>query len=847
MRQLDLTTSGIRQQSVPILRLALLIGLGALLPEAQATIIHVSKTGADTNDGQTWATAKQTVAGGIAGTVHGDQIWVSAGTYVEAIWIGDAIELYGGFAGTESALTERDWSANVTIIDGKETVIPVNMEVPFASGARLDGLTVRCGGQTSFGRAISCFNCSPIIANCTITSSIQSYGAGIYCYNGSPTITNCTITNLGGDPGAGIISSNASPTIRNCTITNNFSAARGGGIYCIDSSPTILNCVIAGNAAASATGGAIYCENSAPVIANCNLLANNATSGGGIYCKNSTPVIVNCTIAANSAVTGGGVYSDNSSPLIANTIVNRNTSGIYSTGAGLPQLRFNCVYGNTGENFSGLADPTGTDGNISVDPQLAALAFGNAHLQPDSPCRDTGDDALVQPGWVDIDSQMRIEGSHVDIGADESDGTIWPAGPYTVIRVAPDGNDANDGSSWASAKRTVQAAVDSATGGEVWVKTGTYVGSVNMRAHVHVYAGFRGVETNREQRNWATYPTTLAWQDQFSRVTISGAGNRVATLDGFQIVGTPTSAISVHDCSPIIANCTIEGNAKGGIGCSAGAPLIVNCVISGNRALRGGGINCAGASPMVVNCAISGNTADFGGGIYWSGAPPMIINTIVAFNSSGIYTSSVYTPSIGHNCVYGNTAYNYSGLPDPTGTNGNISVDPRFIRNPNDGGDGWGVGGNDDYGDARLQAGSPCIDAGDNAAVPADLADLDADGDTAEPMPFDLAGAARLLDDPTTANTGAGTPPIVDLGAYEYFLPVLGDLDRNGRVDAYDLTVFCACTTGPAVAYAPAALPALFPGCPLTPNLQGHIDADFDADGDVDQSDFGAFQLLLGS
>jgi hypothetical protein len=55
----------------------------------------------------------------------------------------------------------------------------------------------------------------------------------------------------------------------------------------------------------------------------------------------------------------------------------------------------------------------------------------------------------------------------------------------------------------------------------------------------------------------------------------------------------------------------------------------------------------------------------------------------------------------------------------------------------------------------RLKPGSPCINAGDNAAVPADTLDLDNDGDTDEPIPFDIEGKPRILN---------GT---VDLGAYE--------------------------------------------------------------------------------
>jgi len=90
------------------------------------------------------------------------------------------------------------------------------------------------------------------------------------------------------------------------------------------------------------------------------------------------------------------------------------------------------------------------------------------------------------------------------------------------------------------------------------------------------------------------------------------------------------------------------------------------------------------------------------------------------------------------------------------------------VRQASSGSDGqWGTA-DDDYGDLRLQHGSPCIDAGDNAAVPADISDLDGDGDVTEPIPFDLAGMARFFDDLLTPDTGLGTPPIVDMGAYEY-------------------------------------------------------------------------------
>lgn len=90
-------------------------------------------------------------------------------------------------------------------------------------------------------------------------------------------------------------------------------------------------------------------------------------------------------------------------------------------------------------------------------------------------------------------------------------------------------------------------------------------------------------------------------------------------------------------------------------------------------------------------------------------------------------------------------------------------------------------GANDDFGDPRLQRGSPCADAGNNAAVPADTIDLDSDGDVTEPLQFDLAGRPRMVDDPFAADTGFGTPSIVDIGEYErQSKPRRGILDLNG-------------------------------------------------------------------
>jgi hypothetical protein len=65
----------------------------------------------------------------------------------------------------------------------------------------------------------------------------------------------------------------------------------------------------------------------------------------------------------------------------------------------------------------------------------------------------------------------------------------------TVLYVAPTGDDAQNGTSWNQAKRTLRGAVDAAGGaggGEVWVAAGSYRERVTVRPNVHLYGGFAG-------------------------------------------------------------------------------------------------------------------------------------------------------------------------------------------------------------------------------------------------------------------------------------------------------------------------------------------------------------------
>jgi parallel beta-helix repeat protein len=232
-----------------------------------------------------------------------------------------------------------------------------------------------------------------------------------------------------------------------------------------------------------------------------------------------------------------------------------------------------------------------------------------------------------------------------------------------------------------------------------------------------------------------------------------------STITNNTITGNSTGfdggGVFVWGSSPTIVNNTITGNSamhSGGGVCVAASSsaTIANNTITGNSAMFGGGGVCvtSSSSPTIVNTTIAGNIAGReGGGLCLGNCSATIANTIVAFNSSGVHVEDGGDTILRHNCVYDNAAYDYSGLDDPTGTDGNISEDPLFVLTPGPGPDGeWGTE-DDELGDARLSAGSPCIDAGDNAYVP-------------EFVTTDLDGKPRFVDGSGDGGHGCVRVPV---------------------------------------------------------------------------------------
>lgn len=817
--------------------IAILLPAAPTAAAAKVFYVNASQTTNSPPDGLSWPTAFPAVQQGLDAAGAGDEVWVAAATYLENLELPAGVALLGGFAGGETDQTQRNWTNHLTILDGRQSNSVVIVQAGATNTTRLDGFTIQ-NGRAYSGGGVSCANASPIIANNTIVSNTATGalqdggGGGIHCSNSLAVIENNWflsnlatngagggIACLGNSPmivsnlflensasvGGAIRCNVGSPLIAHNRILNNRASTGGGGMELLNcSSGVIQNNLIRGNVAAG-SGGAITCWFSSPQIIN-NVVLGNVTTGdqgSGIYSTGlSYPQILNNTVAWNQAPRGN-INCAEAALTIANNIVAFGSVGIWAP-AGLT-LSNNCVYGNGTRNFVGLADPTGTNGNISLDPQLIPNpGYPGFHLLPSSPCRDAGDDSVVQIDWQDIDDQPRIQGATVDIGADESDGTVIEFSP-PILRVSPGGDDANDGSGWGKPIRNLQTAIDrlKISGGEIWTQSDTYSERITLVPMVHLFGGFNGSETNRNQRNWSDNATILDGGGLGSVVTASFLLDW-NTVDGFVITNGQAArggGIYCERSSPVIANNVLSGNiggssstdqGGGAIYCRTASPFITNNLIVGNRAQIGGGIYCFNnCFPLIANNVIASNVAQAvmatglfvkgGGGIYAYSSSPIIrnnflahnvvtnlgiqlgyggglcisdspipsvtaqivnntflnnrslngtgaenggaifctsgipalfravvANNLISFGSSGVKVTSV-TLLFTNNCTFGNAAYNFQGMPDPIGTNGNISVDPLFLSPA----------------DFHLAPSSPCIDAGDDSAVGAGWLDLD--------------------------------------------------------------------------------------------------------------------------
>lgn len=123
----------------------------------------------------------------------------------------------------------------------------------------------------------------------------------------------------------------------------------------------------------------------------------------------------NVTIVDNYAVEGGGIYASDSPIAIKNASLSGNFAegdggGIHSGGY-TPSVYYCNAYENSPDNYYGFTDPSGMNGNDSLDPDFLDTTSPDPlewdlHLSTASALIDAGDPAILDP-----------DGSPSDIGA----------------------------------------------------------------------------------------------------------------------------------------------------------------------------------------------------------------------------------------------------------------------------------------------------------------------------------------------------------------------------------------------------------------------------------------------
>jgi hypothetical protein len=99
-------------------RILICCALALAFSQADAKVIRVKWDSPTNGPGSSWSNAYRTVSAALAAAVSGDEVWVARGTYGEKITLKMSVGLYGGFVGTETARTQRDWRMNATVLDG---------------------------------------------------------------------------------------------------------------------------------------------------------------------------------------------------------------------------------------------------------------------------------------------------------------------------------------------------------------------------------------------------------------------------------------------------------------------------------------------------------------------------------------------------------------------------------------------------------------------------------------------------------------------------------------------------------------------------------------------------------
>lgn len=514
-----------------------------------------------------------------------------------------------------------------------------------------------------------------------------------------------------------------------------------GAAVCLDGFH-IINGYAAGEASRQYGAGLLVHDGANVTVNNCIFENNTAQEGSAIDARNASLTMNNCVVNNNTNITEtAAVVNGNGANLKMNfvTIVNNNGKA-YSDNASLISS-FSTA--NTSANTHTIeistaqfSNPTKTSGaSLGFDTYLG----GYSSFQP------TNQNPIVNVGkaiggiTTDITLSARSRGGAPDLGAYEAQLPV----DGTVIYVrSENGDDNNDGLSWSSAKKTITAALNTASTATeaIWVAAGTYNERVTMKDGVNVLGGFAktgnpdnkldGVNRDISNAN-SNFMTVIDGQGGGRVLTQPANFNKLTTWEGFVIQNGATKGDNA-DSNGAGVKLMSNGKLKNSLVQNNTHINTYSSWGSDTKSIGGGGISMSSGS-IVDGCIIKANKTNkenndrytCGAGIHMNGGT--LINSIVVDNvatsvgsgwlawGSNILGAAVFINSAGtfYNCTF---AYNYGNTNGKSAVVGGVWDDSKNSKFYNC--IFWGNAGNGTGGENTIQVGGPGYsDGGTEAAA----------------------------------------------------------------------------------------------------------------------------------
>ena len=475
------------------------------------------------------------------------------------------VKLYGGFKGNETSLEQR---------------ATLGKAYNFACRSILSGDismndTIDHVNLISSSNALRADNAEHVLTMNLDNSGSNNVNDAVSVLDGFTIVGGHASENGGGVLVKGHREFSCAYRIERCFFFNNYAVQNGGAIYVdayagkLTANESYINqCVVYNNEAGliaevANKGGGIYIAGKGTVV---NTSIFNNENGGVRISPNAS--VLNSTIARNTVagvdLTVSGGANDNAK--VVNTVVWGNTTLFSEFTPGFRNSSYHEVEGegpNRMDNFGNVYVSDKNNDRSQASPFFAspslktsfdrdfnwlynAYPLWNWQALEGSAFIDKGQDdayASATYGGYDLGGSARTVGKATDIGAYE----FQAVSADRILRVKPDGNDANNGSDWGNALRSVQEAInrlaERGQGGEVWVKAGTYQPSVYMsgastdrsaavvmKDGVSVYGGFEGNEETRAERD--NKKGSMPWQYKHSTVFVGNAYGGAATGGG---------------------------------------------------------------------------------------------------------------------------------------------------------------------------------------------------------------------------------------------------------------------------------------------------------------------------